>query len=107
MDRGFTLTDEEVVSLPVDVLALEILRDIVANPEPGGEDANNWLGMAAQRHQQLALDCLIEAWNWLYSNGLVATDLEKQHRPGPEHSWKPRASTATTDSSNPPSIRWS
>jgi hypothetical protein len=27
-------------------------------------------------------DCPIEAWNWLYSNGLVATDLEKQHRPG-------------------------
>jgi hypothetical protein len=63
-----------------------MLRDLVANPEPGGEDANNWLGMAAQSHQQLALDCLIEAWNWLYSNGLVATDLEKQHRPGPVRS---------------------
>jgi uncharacterized protein (TIGR02391 family) len=75
MPREFRLTDDDILALPVDELALEVLRDVVANPQ---WNSANWMLLAAHGYSQVALRALAEAWAWLHSNGLVAEDLEKQ-----------------------------
>jgi hypothetical protein len=77
--RPFTLTDEEVASLPLDELALEVLLDIVANPEQSNSSAS--MLMAAQTYKSESRRCLKEAWSWLCANRLVANDLERQQGP--------------------------
>ncbi len=71
--RDFVLTDEQVPSLPLDVLGLEVLRDVVANRE---WNSLNWLLLAqqGQRYSPDSMHALNEAWEWLHNNGLIATD---------------------------------
>jgi uncharacterized protein (TIGR02391 family) len=79
MARPFTLNQEQILTLPVDELALEILRDLVANESEW--NSYNWLSAAASAYggpQSPAMRALAEAWNWLYTSGLVATDWGNQ-----------------------------
>ena len=55
--------------LPIDLLGLEILKDIVANNE---WNSGNWLNMAD--YSLMGVRALAEAWNWLFATGLVAHD---------------------------------
>jgi uncharacterized protein (TIGR02391 family) len=71
--REFTLTEDQVLELPVDQLGLEILRDVIANPDTG-DNARNWVRSAVYGAQ--AKRALSEAWSWLHANGLIATDVE-------------------------------
>jgi uncharacterized protein (TIGR02391 family) len=71
--RDFVLTDEQVRALPVDILGLEVLKDVIANSE---WNSRNWL-LAAQQggaYSADAIRAMNETWEWLHSNGLVATD---------------------------------
>jgi uncharacterized protein (TIGR02391 family) len=75
--RAFTLSGEEVLALPVDELALEILRDIAADEDQW--NSANWVLSARGQYKTPAIDALIEAWAWLYANGLVAANLESNN----------------------------
>jgi uncharacterized protein (TIGR02391 family) len=72
----FVLTDEQVSALPLDVLALQILRDVIANEE---WNSRNWLLAAKAGHgySDAALRALGEAWDWLHRSGLIATNRTK------------------------------
>lgn len=76
MSQAFVLTEEEVLALPVDELALEILRDIAANRE---WNSGNWMVQAQHGYSKVAIDALNEAWQWLHSSGLVAESLDKNN----------------------------
>jgi uncharacterized protein (TIGR02391 family) len=69
--RDWVLTEEQILELPLDVIGLEILRDILSNPM---NDSRTWLMMAEPAYSVEGLRALGEAWEWLYVNGLVATD---------------------------------
>jgi uncharacterized protein (TIGR02391 family) len=82
--RDFVLTEEQVLNLPLDTLALEVLADIIANQE---WNSLNWLigaqnarenGKAVYTRQ--ALQAFGEAWQWLENNGLIATNHEQTAR---------------------------
>ena len=70
----WTLTADETLSLPLDELALSVLRDAHANEE---WNYRNWL-MKARRHaypdRSDALAACAEAWGWLQAKGLIAFD---------------------------------
>jgi uncharacterized protein (TIGR02391 family) len=77
MVRPFTLSADEVVGLPVDELAFEVLRDIDANHE---WSRRSWLLQAEEsslRSRRDAINALAEAWSWLYAKGLVAEGTER------------------------------
>jgi uncharacterized protein (TIGR02391 family) len=79
MPRPFALDEEQILALPIDELALEILRDLVANDSEW--NSYNWLVTAAPAYggaKAPATRALTEAWNWLYATGLVATDWANQ-----------------------------
>jgi len=68
---GWVLEADEVVALPLDELALQVLQDVVAANETNWQ---NWMGQARQlayRERQDAADALAEAWQWLFNHGLV------------------------------------
>lgn len=71
MSTPFTLEADEVTSLPVDHLALLILRD-----QAGCGDINpgNWVENAKRGYgaNSAALPPLAEAWSWLDKKGLLA-----------------------------------
>ena len=69
--RAFALTETEILDLPLDVLALEVLRDVHAN---GEWHQHNWMNLAVQsrNYGEPALSALEEAWGWLRANVLVA-----------------------------------
>jgi uncharacterized protein (TIGR02391 family) len=71
--RDFVLTDEQVRALPVDLLALEVLKDALANDE---WNSRNWLLGAQQggEYSAEAIRALNETWEWLHNHGLVAMD---------------------------------
>jgi len=72
-NKDWTLTADEVLGLPIDELALAVLRDAIANNE---WNSRNWLLTARQQaypQDPQALKALAEAWGWLYAKGLVAT----------------------------------
>jgi len=76
--RAFTLTPEQVLSLPVDQVALEILRDVATN-EGETFHPHNWLNQAIQSGSYgdprgLAMVRLSEAWTWIQNKGLVTHD---------------------------------
>jgi hypothetical protein len=77
------LTDDQVASLPVDDLALEVLRDVVVNLETCNTNSATWIAMAAQTNGPEARHGLSEVWGWLYTNGPVANDLERHTMPMP------------------------
>jgi uncharacterized protein (TIGR02391 family) len=70
---GLSLTEDQLVALPLDELALVVLRDA----DRGG--AWNWRSWLLEaRHagvrRQDAVLTLSEAWNWLDSHGLIVWD---------------------------------
>jgi uncharacterized protein (TIGR02391 family) len=73
--RAWTLTAQECIDLPVDALALEILRDVDANAE---WHQHNWMLRVVQHagYDFSAQAALEEAWAYLRVNILVA------HKPG-------------------------
>lgn len=69
------LTDDQVQQLPIDRLALLVLKHC---DEHGEWNTHNFLNSAQHRGTgRAALSCLSEAMNWLIAQGLVARD-----RPG-------------------------
>lgn len=68
--RDFTLTAEAVLSLPIDEVAMAVLRDAAANEE---WNSYNWLLMASHEYPAEATRVLAEAWGWMRAKGLVAT----------------------------------
>ena len=66
------LTDDQVQELPIDRLALLVLKHCHEN---GEQNTHNFLNSARHRGVgQTALACLSEAMNWLIAQGLVARD---------------------------------
>ncbi|WP_432741797.1 TIGR02391 family protein [Streptomyces sp. JH002] len=73
---GWTMEADEVVALPVDDLALRVLRD--------ARDADEWnwhnwvrrARVAYQKHPDAVL-ALTEAWTWLLNRGLVVWNVHK------------------------------
>ena len=53
---------------------MEVLRDVVANGDAWNSDNRI---LEVRRYSNPARGALKEAWGWLYTNGLVADDLEK------------------------------
>ena len=67
--RDFVLSEAQLASLPIDMVGLEILKDVVAN---NMDNSRNWLLMAKDGgYSQPALDRCQEAWDWLHTAGLV------------------------------------
>jgi uncharacterized protein (TIGR02391 family) len=70
-DTGLPIAADEVVALPLDELALLVLRDVKARSE---WNWRNWMGhfRPAYAHRPDALQALAEAWSWLHNHGLIA-----------------------------------
>jgi uncharacterized protein (TIGR02391 family) len=69
---AWTLGDSETLALPINELAIRVLRDFRAN---AGWNSGNWLlGAKSEGASPDALRALSEAWAWLESRGLVAWD---------------------------------
>jgi uncharacterized protein (TIGR02391 family) len=75
--RDFSLTEAEIVGLPIDELGLEILRDVDADVEAWA--SRNWVMAAREGYgrNSPAIPALQEAWGWLYTSGLVARDFDQ------------------------------
>lgn len=71
--RGFILEPAEVVSLPLDELAMAVLKDA---HQDNTWNWRNWMGLAKQGYagRRDVLDALDEAWQWLINHGLVVHD---------------------------------
>jgi uncharacterized protein (TIGR02391 family) len=75
------LTVEEIMALPLDALAIEVLNDY---HQGDFESTRTWM---TQAHDRLIADDggavrkLAEAWAWLQTHGLVAMDLPRTHDP--------------------------
>jgi uncharacterized protein (TIGR02391 family) len=69
--RDWTLEADEVVALPLDELALLVLRDAHENEE---WNWGNWLNSAKRSYAKRAdaMQALGEAWGWLQNRGLIA-----------------------------------
>jgi len=69
-----SLTADEVVAMPLDALALRVLRDV---DETNEWNSYNWLQFAKQSGYASRIDALRafeEAWAWLRARALVAHD---------------------------------
>jgi uncharacterized protein (TIGR02391 family) len=77
VDPGWTLSADEVFSLPIDELAISLLHDVLATNEWNSSD---WMLTARSAYSARpdAVNVLSEAWGWLYAKSLVAPALEKQ-----------------------------
>jgi hypothetical protein len=77
VDPGWTLSADEVVSLPIDELAIALLHDVLATNK---WNSSNWMltARSAYSGRPDAVNALSEAWGWLYAKSLVAPALEKQ-----------------------------
>lgn len=77
MTQDWTLEAEEIVALPVDELSLLLLADIDANSNTPNKF--NWMNAARNAYGVMtpAMQALAEAWNWLESRGLVATNFSQ------------------------------
>jgi uncharacterized protein (TIGR02391 family) len=75
---AFRLTEQDILDLPIDELALEVLRDAIANQQ---RNSANWILLAANEgsYSIAARNILSEAWEWLHAEGLVAHDLQAQN----------------------------
>ncbi|MGR3875614.1 TIGR02391 family protein [Streptomyces graminifolii] len=73
----WTLEADDVVALPLDDLALRVLRDALQSNE---WNYRNWL-LAASHHGYVtrkdAVAALGEAWAWLVNRGLVVPDVDQ------------------------------
>ncbi|MBW8482613.1 TIGR02391 family protein [Actinomadura parmotrematis] len=70
-NQSWELSPEEVLTLPLDELALHVLRDAKIN---GEWNWGNWLISAKQGYGRRpdVLGALSEAWGWLQTHGLIA-----------------------------------
>jgi hypothetical protein len=76
-DEGLPIEADEVVALPLDELALLVLRDAKARGEWNWRNGvNHFRSSYAQRPD--ALQALAEAWSWLYTHGLIAGNRAQQ-----------------------------
>lgn len=77
---GFSLTADEVVRMPLDALALRILRDVNETDE---WNSYNWMNSRQQspefRQRPDALRAFEEAWAWLRAKALVAHNPTQTH----------------------------
>ena len=73
MPHAWEVDPADVVDLPIDALALMILRDAEANRE---WNSYNWVNAANRGYGSTtpAARAVAEAWGWLYSRGLVSPD---------------------------------
>jgi len=69
--QDWTLDADEVVALPVDELALLVLRDVRSNDEWHWRNWMNAVRQHAYPTRQDAQQALAEAWGWLLSRGLI------------------------------------
>ncbi|WP_117215713.1 TIGR02391 family protein [Allorhizocola rhizosphaerae] len=78
MYRDWKLDADEVVALPLDELALLVLRDAHDNEELNW---GNWLNDAKRAYSDRldALQALGEAWGWLQSHGLISWNPSQSH----------------------------
>jgi uncharacterized protein (TIGR02391 family) len=78
MSNGnWQLQADDVTGLPLDELALLVLRDAVAR---GTWNWRNWLLSAKQNYyprQPDALQALAEAWSWLHTHGLISWSFDQ------------------------------
>jgi len=76
MDQSWELEAEEVLALPLDELALLVLRDAWVNEE---WNWRNWILKAKEGYprRQDVLRVLSEAWHWIQARGLIAWDPEQ------------------------------
>src|SRR5918996_3695026 len=76
--RPWTLELDQILAFPVDELALHILADVAANDAT--PNRYNWLnqvvnsGYYAGPRETEVLRALSEAWTWLITHRLVASD---------------------------------
>lgn len=72
----WTLEADDVVALPVDDLALRVLKDARDNKE---WNWRNWVLLAEQSYGKgsAASLALVEAWTWLLNRGLVVRDVNQ------------------------------
>jgi uncharacterized protein (TIGR02391 family) len=72
----WTLEADEVVALPVDDLALRVLKDARDNNE---WNWRNWVLLAEQSYvgNPAASLALVEAWTWLINRGLVVREINQ------------------------------
>jgi hypothetical protein len=76
----------ETLELPVDVLALRLLRYFCANEDVGGGVSQNIVINAAhwseyepmQEHRDPFMRALREAWDWLYVHGLLGSPVREE-----------------------------
>lgn len=68
---NWPLQADDVIGLPLDELALLVLRDAAAQ---GTWNWRNWLLSARRNYPQRpdALQALAEAWSWLHTHGLIS-----------------------------------
>lgn len=68
--RGFDLTADQVESLPLDELALQVLTDAKETKERNWKD---WVisRQTAYEGRPGAIGALEEAWGWLFTHGLI------------------------------------
>jgi uncharacterized protein (TIGR02391 family) len=74
------LTNEEIVALPVDDLALRLLDEYAATRHFTHGSIGNWMvGFVQNRNRppKPTVDALNEGWSWLFGRGLLALDYEK------------------------------
>lgn len=76
MEEPWTLEADEVIVLPVDDLALRILKDASDTNE---WNWRNWVLLAEQSYgkNSAASLALVEAWTWLLNRGLVVRDVNQ------------------------------
>lgn len=76
MTQNWKLTGDEVLALPLDELALHVLRDAVENAaDINSQNWRTWL-LAVQQHVYPkrpidVLQALGEAWGWIQQHGLI------------------------------------
>lgn len=76
LGADWTLEADEIIALPVDDLALRVLKDARDNNE---WNWHNWLKRARVAYQQepQAVLALTEAWTWLLNRGLVVWNVQQ------------------------------
>jgi uncharacterized protein (TIGR02391 family) len=77
MTKAWTLTGEEILALPLDELALRLLVDVDANQNMPNKAS--WMNQAQKHYGSMTapMQAMAEAWNWLESRGLVATNFSQ------------------------------
>src|SRR6266508_4438719 len=72
----WALEPAQILALPIDKLALAVLRDF---KDDDGWNSYNWMNTASQRYEgeRDVMRALSEAWSWLEARGLIARDFSQ------------------------------